>query len=97
MRSRSMPWQLVPWARMILPCLACIRYSMAPLVLRRPALFCHAVEQKDVDVVDTQLHAIALEMASRVGDVGRMVAPDRLQDAGRTAVADSTRPVAMLP
>ena len=43
-----------------------------PLVLGRPALFCHAVEQKDVDVVDTQLHAIALEMASRVGDVGRM-------------------------
>ena len=42
------------------------------LVLGRPAVLGHAVEQHDVDVVDAQFHAIALEVAARVGDVGRV-------------------------
>ena len=42
------------------------------LVLGRPACFLHAVQENDVDVVDTQLQPIALEMAPGVGKIGRV-------------------------
>ena len=65
-----MPWQLVPWARMIFSSLACIRYSIEPWFSAGQSVLGHAVEQDDVDVVDAQLHAVALEVAAGVGDVG---------------------------
>ena len=42
------------------------------LVLGRPPGLLHAVQENDVDVVDTQLEAIALEVALGVGHIGRV-------------------------
>ena len=67
-----MPWQLVPWARMIFSSLAFIRYSIDPWFSRGPARFLHAVQENDVDVVDAQLQAVALEVALGVGEIGRV-------------------------
>ena len=40
MRNGSMPWQLVPWARMIFSSLAFIRYSIEPWFSAGQPVFC---------------------------------------------------------
>ena len=72
MPSGSMPWQLVPWARMIFCALALHQVFHRPRVLGGPVQLLHAVEQDDVDVVDAQLHAVALDVAAGVGVLGRV-------------------------
>ena len=57
---------------MIFSSLAFIRYSIEPWFSAGQPVFCHAVQENDVDVVDTQLEAVTLEVAPGVGQIGRV-------------------------